>query len=201
MNLKNNWESLEEDFKEQRYLELEDLEGNYEEDSLVTLLEIKNDVENEDETQFVDFITDEQLNEREKNENKNYISDNMTKSKSIEPKVNMTEAKQSTLNFTTIDPMKISKSSTTPKSRVKKIKSHISVVKSAKSTRETMPSSKKSTKEKQLNSNNKTSCKKLRKVASTEGSKTEGRRRVSRISKKSMDRIWSNPNEKSGGNL
>ena len=79
--------------------------------------------------------------------------------------------------------MKISKSSTTPKSRAKKIKPQVSVIKSAKSTRATMHSSKKSSKSKAQNHKNKTSERKLRKMLSTEGSKSGGRRRISRISK------------------
>lgn len=103
------------------------------------------------------------------------------------------------MNFTTIDPLKISKSSTTPKSRGKKIKPQISILKSAKSTRATMHSSKKSTKSKNIHQVTKTTDRKNRKVMGTDEGKPVGRRRVSRISKKSMDRVCSNPNEKSGG--
>ena len=102
------------------------------------------------------------------------------------------------LNFTTLDPLKISKSSTTPKSRAKKIKPQISILKSAKNTRATMHSSKKSTKSKNTHQVAKTADRKNRKIMGTDEGKSAGRRRVSRISKKSMDRVCSNPNEKSG---
>ena len=56
------------------------------------------------------------------------------KAKSSEPKQSMSSNKniESSLNFKTIDPLKISKSSTTPKSQNKKIKPQISILKSAK---------------------------------------------------------------------
>lgn len=100
----------------------------------------------------------------------------------------MGDSKEDPINFTTIDPLNIGKSSTTPKSRAKKIKTQTSVIKSAKSTRATMPSSKKSTKSK-LKKSKKTSERKIRNIQLTEDSKPPGRRRVSKISKKSMDRI------------
>lgn len=161
--------------------------------SLITLLDLK-DTDIDD--QFEDDIDEEQFNEHTKEEDIN-ISDSINKAKSIEPKNNLNNYRnhEPSLNFTTIDPMKISKSSTTPKSRGKKIKPQISILKSAKSTRATMPSSKKSTKSKTQHIS-KTADRKVRKMLNHE---SKGRRRVGRISKKSMDRVCSNPNEKSSG--
>lgn len=170
----------------------------YEENSLVTLLDIR---DNEIDEQFDDFIDEEQFNERSKNEDKLNISDSISKAKSIEPLKNMGDIKnhESSLNFSTIDPMKIPKTSTTPKSRGKKIKPQISVLKSAKSTRVSMHSSKRSSKAKTQQHITKAADRKIRNMLSNEGSVSGGRRRVGRISKKSMDRICSNPNENSGG--
>jgi hypothetical protein len=145
-------------------------------------------------------MDEEQFDERNKDKDKLNISDSITKAKSIEPKTNMTGSKNNehSLNFSTIDPMKISKSSTTPKSRGKKIRPQISILKSAKSTRATLHSSKKSTKSKNQHQTSKTAERK-RKVGPHDESKLGGRRRVNRISKKSMDRVCSNPNDNSGG--
>jgi len=174
----------------------------YDEDdvnSLVTLLDWK-DFDQEIDDQFDDYMDEEQFDERNKDKDKLNISDSITKAKSIEPKTNMTGSKNNehSLNFSTIDPMKISKSSTTPKSRGKKIRPQISILKSAKSTRATLHSSKKSTKSKNQHQTSKTAERK-RKVGPHDESKLGGRRRVNRISKKSMDRVCSNPNDNSGG--
>lgn len=154
----------------------------------------------EEDDNFDDFIDEEQFNECAKDEDKLNISDSINKAKSIEPKKNLGSHKnhEPSLNFTTIDPLKISKSSTTPKSRGKKIKPQISILKSAKSTRATMHSSKKSSKSKTQHIS-KTADRKIRKMLGNDENKSGGRRRVGRISKKSMDRECSNPNEKSGG--
>jgi hypothetical protein len=126
----------------------------------------------------------------------------MIKTKSIEPKKSMSMHKNHgpSLNFTTIDPSKISKSSTTPKSRGKKIKPQVPILKSAKSTRATIHSSKKSSKSKNQQQHiSKTADRKIRKMLNTEGNKSAGSKRLGRISKKSMDRVGSNPNDKSSG--
>lgn len=156
---------------------------------------------NEIDDQFDDYMDEEQFNERGKDEDKLNISDSISKAKSIEPKKSSGAHKnhEASLNFTTIDPLKISKSSTTPKSRGKKIKPQISILKSAKSTRATIHSSKKSSKSKNQQHISKTADRKIRKMLNTDGSKTDDRRRVGRISKKSMDRVCSNPNDKNGG--
>ena len=60
------------------------LEDNDEEESLVTLLDAKD--EELEENQFEDIIDEDQFNERNKNEEKQYISDSVNKAKSIEPK-------------------------------------------------------------------------------------------------------------------
>lgn len=176
---------------------ISDFENQYEEDSLVTLMQAQED-EFDNDKQFEDLIDEEEFNERRRNEDHHYISDSITKAKSIEPKTNMVDTQEKVLDFTRIDPMSLGKSSTTPKSKAKRIKPQVSVIKSAKSTRATMPSSKKSTKSKPKKTVQ-TSERKIRNIQLTEESKPPGRRRVSKISKKSMDRICSNPNEKSGG--
>ena len=170
------------------------------ENSLVTLLDIR---DNDIDDQFDDFIDEEQFNERSKHEEKLNISDSINKSKSVEPMKIIEDHKnhESSLNFSTLDPKRIPKSSTTPKSRGKKIKPQISVFKSAKSTRVSMHSSKKSIKSKHIT---KAADRKIRNLLANEGNTSEGntsedRRRVGRITKKSMDRICSNPNENSGG--
>lgn len=170
---------------------------NEEENSLVTLLDIGsvedkhilNDVDNV----YDDFIDEDQFNEQAKDEHPSNASNNMSKAKSIEPKksICMNKNNESSMYFKTVDPLKIANSSTTPKAKISSIKPQISILKSAKSTRATMHSSKKSTK-------SKTADRKIRKMLNNEGCKTGGRR-AGRISKKSMDRVASNPNDTNPG--
>ena len=190
-----------------------------EQNSLITLLDIEDNF-NDPDNQFDADIDEHQFNERKTHEQSGIIlyqslyhnnfnsgkhnSSNPTsivnKAKSTEPKQSMSANKiiESSLNLKPIDPLKISKSSTTPKSQNKKIKPQISILKSAKSTRATVYSSKKSTKSKTQPHISKTADRKMRKMLNNEDSKSGGRR-DERISKKSMDRICNNPNDKSRG--
>lgn len=190
-----------------------------EQNSLITLLDIEDNF-NDPDNQFDAEIDEHQFNERKTHEQSGIIlyqslyhnnfnsgkhnSSNPTsivnKAKSTEPKQSMSANKiiESSLNLKPIDPLKISKSSTTPKSQNKKIKPQISILKSAKSTRATVYSSKKSTKSKTQPHISKTADRKMRKMLNNEDSKSGGRR-DERISKKSMDRICNNPNDKSRG--
>lgn len=99
---------------------VDDAKNEDETNSLEFLMDTKDHC-NEIDEQFDDFMDEEQFNERGKDEDKLNISDSISKAKSIEPKKSGGTHKnhEASLNFTTIDPLKISKSSTTPKSRGK----------------------------------------------------------------------------------
>lgn len=195
-------------------------DNDYEEqNSLITLLDIEDNA-NDPDNQFDVEIDESQFKERKTHENSGIIlyqslhhnnfnsgKHNVSNPQSMANKAKSTEPKQcssankmieSSLNLKAIDPLKISKSSTTPKSQNKKIKPQISILKSAKSTRATVYSSKKSSKSKTQPHISKTADRKMRKMLNNEDSKSGGRREE-RISKKSMDRICNNPNDKSRG--
>jgi len=147
-----------------------------EENSLVTLLDINDQFDIIDDKSEEHVEHDQDCNKsNQSNENIDHTNKSIDSEKSVPAHKNH----EPSLNFATIDPLKISKSSTTPKSR-KRIKPLISNCKSAKSTH-----SKKQSKSKGQQIS-KTADRKIRKMLNNE---KDSKKRVSKFSKQNISSV------------